>query len=632
MTQLQLGTGSVTLHEDGFPLRFTHPDLPGHPFLLQEGADAWHTPAHRWGSGFAITDRGSGRWPAGGAEHEPVPGLVLTVTRAGGDRLTETYRWTNHGDSPVTIGSLALSLPFRDVYDSAEDSLASACNAHVWTGGAWSWILAQPMSGEGPVLGTIVRQGALWAYSVESRNIGSGSNVRGHLMLHPTDHARNPAAFGGQPRLTLAPGESHTLTWEVGFHPTVEAFLADTRPPVAIDRLAAEVGTPLRIGDREIHGSAHGVTEVDLPGGSRTAVLFHLPLRELVERRVARILADHRPLERAEPERHAFVPYDNATGLTQPANGWGDWTDGAERLAMPTLLQQARLRGWGDTAAIDAALHGWSAFARAWLVSADGTVHRGSHLPERVPRLYNFPWLAHFFADQFRLYGAAADLDLAARIIERAYALGAKDHLLIGFPEVIGLVTELLDKAGQGERSAALREAMRAHAAHFAGLGHALPSHEVNYEQSMVAPLVSLLATDDRHLPLLERAVRWLRAFGGPQPHVRLRDIGIRHWDGFWFGRNRQYGDVFPHHWSVLTAVALTQLPAPLRTGETDAVADAIFRANLANFFEDGSATCAFVMPSCVEGVPGHQADPLANDQDWPLTLWLRSTWEASPR
>jgi hypothetical protein len=23
----------------------------------------------------------------------------------------------------------------------------------------------------------------------------------------------------------------------------------------------------------------------------------------------------------------------------------------------------------------------------------------------------------------------------------------------------------------------------------------------------------------------------------GPQPHVRMRDIAIRHWDGYWFGR-----------------------------------------------------------------------------------------------
>ncbi|WP_079051792.1 hypothetical protein [Streptomyces regalis] len=40
---------------------------------------------------------------------------------------------------------------------------------------------------------------------------------------------------------------------------------------------------------------------------------------------------------------------------------------------------------------------------------------------------------------------------------------------------------------------------------------------------------------------------------------------------------------------------------------------------------QDGSATCAFVLPSPVDGRPAHTADPLANDQDWHLVLWLRA-------
>ncbi|MEU3662437.1 hypothetical protein AB0E77_22170 [Streptomyces sp. NPDC032940] len=103
-----------------------------------------------------------------------------------------------------------------------------------------------------------------------------------------------------------------------------------------------------------------------------------------------------------------------------------------------------------------------------------------------------------------------------------------------------------------------------------------------------------------------------------------LHGIAIRHWDGYWFGENRLWGDVFPHYWSTLTATTLLRLPATLRTPDTDRLAETIFRANLANYHEDGSATCAFVMPSAVDGRPAHTADPLANDQDWHLVLWLR--------
>ncbi|MDO0930873.1 hypothetical protein QQY66_03985 [Streptomyces sp. DG2A-72] len=41
----------------------------------------------------------------------------------------------------------------------------------------------------------------------------------------------------------------------------------------------------------------------------------------------------------------------------------------------------------------------------------------------------------------------------------------------------------------------------------------------------------------------------------------------------------------------------------------------------MANYREDTSATCAFVMPSTVDGRAAHTADPLADDQDRHLFL-----------
>lgn len=81
---------------------------------------------------------------------------------------------------------------------------------------------------------------------------------------------------------------------------------------------------------------------------------------------------------------------------------------------------------------------------------------------------------------------------------------------------------------------------------------------------------------------------------------------------------------MFPHHWSALTATVLARLPEGLRTERTGELALAILRANLANYDESGAATCAFVMPSSVDGRTAHRADPLANDQDWHPALWLR--------
>ncbi len=227
------GGGQVVLDADAAPVAFEHASDPDRLYLLDEAADTWHGPDHGWGAGFAITSRGSGRWQtpyeiawrADGttARHRPVAGLELEVRRqVAGERYTETYTetytWTNTGDEPLAITGLGFNVPVRDVYDGAATALARSCHAHVFTGGAWSWVLAEPMAGTPPLLGAIVRTGALWAYSVESRNTATSSNIRGHVVVHPTDHARNPEAFGGQPVLRLAPGEEHVLGWELGWY------------------------------------------------------------------------------------------------------------------------------------------------------------------------------------------------------------------------------------------------------------------------------------------------------------------------------------------------------------------------------------------------------------------------------
>jgi len=146
-----------------------------------------------------------------------------------------------------------------------------------------------------------------------------------------------------------------------------------------------------------------------------------------------------------------------------------------------------------------------------------------------------------------------------------------------------------------------------------------------------VAPLVSLLSLahrrwpDRRLLAAAEQALGWLLAFAGPQRHVRLRHVAIRHWDGYWFGLRRQWGDTFPHYWSALTAVALLELPDELRSERGDRMAEAILGANLASYDEQARGCCAFLYPSCVDGVPAHGPDPLDNDQDWALVYALRS-------
>ena len=599
------------------------------------------------------------------------------MERQAGDRLRETYRWANTGDNPLRITSLAVSTPWRDVYAADGVAHGTAVHAHLSATGAQAWALAKPMHGRGPFLGLTVREGAVRAYSVEARNQFTGSNVRGHLLLHVTDHARHAHAFGGQPTLTLAPGASYRLVWELAWFEDEAAFLALAEPTVAVPDLAAVIGTPLRIEhpltmrarlspsgspltgadpgrirrdlavERTPDGSAvtgrtHGVVELDVgPDGGdavRVGLLFHRPLAELVRRRVAVLLDLHRPLQRPRPR--GFVACDTRTGLTVTDHGWPDWSDGAERTAMPVLLAEARARGLveaGRAAEVDAALEEFAAFAVDRLVDPDGWVRRGSTDVTSDPRLYNTPWLVDLLVLQHGHAGRLDHLELACSLLEASARHGVSRHLSIGHPHAM-LALDAAVGPGPGPAARTLRarvdqllEGLREQALELAGRGGDLPAHEVTYEQSIVAPLVSLLSLahrrwpDPRLLAAAEQALGWLLAFAGPQRHVRLRHVAIRHWDGYWFGLRRQWGDTFPHYWSALTAVALLELPDELRSERGDRMAEAILRANLATYDGHARGCCAFLYPSCVDGIPAHGPDPLDNDQDWALVYALRS-------
>ncbi len=85
------------------------------------------------------------------------------------------------------------------------------------------------------------------------------------------------------------------------------------------------------------------------------------------------------------------------------------------------------------------------------------------------------------------------------------------------------------------------------------------PASKVNYEQSIVAPAADILLSvyaltkEERYLTAAERQIQILELFNGMQPDYHLYEVAIRHWDGYWFGKRRYFGDTFPHYWSALT-------------------------------------------------------------------------------
>jgi hypothetical protein len=287
--EFRFGAGSVVVAADGAVTAAAHPVREHSMLLLEDEAApeaAMHDRSRRWGKGFVIAD-GRGRrfdepasltWADDGVDlvHD-LGSLALRVSRRVGDAWVEMHRLRNVSSAPVRVGSIAVSTPWRDLYGSSRESLHRAVHAHVWTGGADAWVWAVPMDGSSPGLGLTMTEGELWSYSVESRHEVTSSNVRGHLYLHVTDHARAPHAMGGQPQIVLAPGQECRWSWRLAWYPGLADFRVSRRPLIDADRLAVPVGRPipLRLAPgvivpepQPIVGPEAGVRHVDAYAGS----------------------------------------------------------------------------------------------------------------------------------------------------------------------------------------------------------------------------------------------------------------------------------------------------------------------------------------------------------------------------
>ena len=157
------------------------------------------------------------------------------------------------------------------------------------------------------------------------------------------------------------------------------------------------------------------------------------------------------------------------------------------------------------------------------------------------------------------------------------------------------------------------------------------PKHEVAYEQSIVAPAAKFLlelyrvTNEDRYLDEATKQMTTLALFSGTQPDYHLYACAIRHWDDYWFGKRKLFGDTFPHYWNALSADAFYAYAQLQQSEPCHQFAMDAYRVQFCLFRTDGSASCAMLYPFSSSGTPGHFFDEWANDQDWALIYYLES-------
>ena len=557
------------------------------------------------------------------------------------EALEEAYEFTNTATWPVYFlrGHLGILATFNDSYAAASVSETQRCHAHIWCGGENSWVRALKMGPFPTELALVLQKGDLDAYSVR-RIQDEISNDRGDFVLHPGPFHLNP-------------GASKTIAWKLVAYPAGRfdetllrnggvriAFRQETIFPgeeFVIDVTGPD-GRTVRETRRPDRGVGEYGFEFDVGGRKCRARGYCSPaFDDLVTARVRYIVGRQQCLERDSPLYGAYLIWDSEDDAPYFDQRWHDHNACRERVIMAETVARW-LRRHPDPEVMKS-LELFERFVlREFFDEKTCTVYDTIGKDPKFKRLYNAPNLVQFWRELYALKGEARYLDYIERSLLDYYRLGGGKF----YPNGCDFSSELVLLERAGRKVPRLREAVCRHVATVTDNGIRYPEHEVRFEQTIATPAVSILAQYYRQVEkspkvraALEANLDVLSRFQGNQPDHRLDEIAIRHWDGYWFGKRRLYGDTLHQH-SSITARAYLQYAAA--TGDDRLVdrAERCLRNCLYMFRPDGSATCAYLLPLTVtmlnrDGTTrsatrrGEFADPFVNDMDTALYMAMRS-------
>lgn len=620
-------------------------DAAGMNWVQEDGTKAlpWVTSDCLWGTGTLKVNGLAKAWNRpvsaddGLTVYRPAEGLEVRVVRkiAEGGEIEETYEWRNVSLKAVSLSEIDIHTPFRDDCLPRREMWTRRCFAHVWAGGSSAWVCAMRMGGMAPHLGLAVTSGSVDAYGVKLRALKNGmSNYRGVIALSPPD-------------VTLAAGASATVSWRLfpfadksdffrrvrelgGASVTASDWTVTRREPVDVT-FEWKGGKETKRVVYERDGRV--VVPFEYGDGKRTFAELNAiadPFEHVLRR--ARFLVAHQQVnEPGSPYDGAFTQYDMETGGQRrwwENGGPADHEPGAERLGIGVSLAVLAQQGYKDE--FLPPLRRYADFVTK-LCRPDGYVY-ASLSPDSRRRDFNSPWAAEFFLEMYKLTGEKPYLvkayELLLAVVRRT---GTGTSIMIESPDAE--LVKTLKTAGMTAEADKLVAALVAHkesyleAAKKNGAGN-----EVNFSPESAASRILQFLTaydfagDRRYLQDAIGFVPVFEANLGPQPSAWCHDIGLHHWDGYWFGKRQCWGDTLPNHWNGTGADALVELARHgVDREESILRARKIARQVLTLIRPDGGAGCAFVYPDRVNGRPAKFLDPLANDQDWVMLYFLRN-------
>lgn len=624
----------------------------------------WVTERYGWGLGYFTTVTGTARvkhkWqlPAsvsvdGMKVTYKVDNIHIEVKRLlSNGRLTETYTFSNAGKKAVALADIGIYTPLNDNYPNAVACINRRTDVQVWDGGNAAYINALRMGAFAPHLGVVVTEGAIKSYEIWERGINkANSQTRGVFAMNLPD-------------MTLKPGAHYTLAWNIFPHKGNDDFkkqlLSSGSVLVTCNKYVFQKGEKAIVELKSGHalkgckaylnsvavpvrkkglgyqveyvfkkaGEARFEFRYDGDKSTHADCLVHDNIDNLLKKRVEFIRTRQQMTNPKDLRYGAYMVYDNEGDSIYLNNTHNcnpvDRDEGAERTGMGILLAKQYLLT--KDVAIKESLLKYADFFRNRLQTPDFKTFSSVDQKGRN-RGYNYMWAADFYFLMYHVTGDKKYASYGYETLQSMFRQFGYGFYAIDIPVRRGL--ETLKAAGMKQEHDKLLDDFYKTGDVFVKNGLNYPAHEVNYEQSIVAPAIQFLLElyletgKNKYLDEAKRQLPVLEAFNGFQPSFHLNDIAIRHWDGYWFGKREMFGDTFPHYWSTITAGVFHLFAKATGDVAYQKRAENIVRNNLCLFFENGKASCAYLYPYKVDGVKARFYDPYANDQDFALVYYM---------
>ena len=564
-------------------------------------------------------------------------------------RYCEEYVFRNISSLPVFLkmGDWGINTPFNDNYGTASECLTNKCHTHIWCGNNSSYVNAVRMGDRGKNICMVLTEGEFCGYAQNMPEYAK--NDRGDFVMLLPPKSFEPgdtykigielfdystpdelcSSLKGYPAYVDIKADNYTVFAGENISFSAESLSGE----VIIERTdGADVDFNKDITGRYIgKTSACGEVTVWLSYGDhlRTKAVFNIikPIDKIASSRAKFIVGNQQYFSPGSKLDGAYLLYDRIERSLYFNESVYDHNASRERIAMGILLAKY-LQNNKKSRLYDSLMKYRDFVFREFFDPETGNVFDTVGRNKERIRLYNAPWVSMFLCELYELTGDKTYLTYSYRTLTAYYESDGDKF----YPNavLISQPVELMQGVAMNEEAKELLFYFRKHAENIIRNGENYPPHEVDYEQTIVAPAAMILLEvykltgEKRYLDESEKHMKLLDRFCGNQPDHHLCGISIRHWDDYWFGRSQTFGDTFPHYWSVLNGYA-HYMRYRLTGEKTDLVyADMCIRNNLSLFMPDGFASCAYVYPDIVSGKRGKFFDDYANDQDFALYFALK--------